>query len=118
MKQNNILKKIDDNKNIDQIELRNLYNLVMLKYPGEFKEKEAKRIAELLYINNIKPFMFFESEFDIDEIVYYIASKIKIIKFCQKKEYHLENEIINNENTNNGQIIKFNKYLKATNKHK
>lgn len=111
MKQNNLISNNNDINNKiyeNNIEINNLYNLIMLKYEDKYEKKIAKKIAKLLYLNGIKPYMFFDERFDIDEIVFYIAKNINVIKFYRNKEYHFDSETKNN---NNAPIININKYL-------
>lgn len=109
MKQNNMK---DKNKDIDFLEVDRLYGLLMIKYPNEFDKKRAYDLANVLYLNGIRAYMFFESKFDVDEIVYYIAYRDKVKKICRKREYYYSDEDVNNGNTKSGQIINFNDYLK------
>ena len=76
-----MLNSLENNDNKDCEEINNIFNLIMIKYKNMFVVKKACYIARLLYSNGIRSYMFFEENFDIDEIVYYLLMRDKIKKF-------------------------------------
>ena len=104
MKQNSDVLSINEGENTDIFEI---YTLLKIKYKGIFSNDFAYDIAKILYLNGIKGYMFFDNDFDIDEIVWYIVKKKKVLKFCRKDTISFDD---NDEDfgNNKGKIIKFN----------
>lgn len=112
MKQNNV--KVNDDMYKDFEEIENLYRLLLIKYPYVFDNKNAYKIANMLYENGVRTYMFFDNKFDIDEIVYYIANKLKVIKFIRSGSYSFSSE--NSSSLDNGKIINIEDYLRKRKK--
>lgn len=112
MKQNDV--KVNNGMSKDFEEIENLYRLLLIKYPNVFDNKTAYKIAEVLYENGIRTYMFFDNKFDIDEIVYYIASKLKVIKFIRSGSYSFSNE--DSSSLDSGKIINLEDYLRKRKK--
>lgn len=109
MKLNNLVN--DDEKDINYI--KELYQLILIKYKNCFNNKEAYELAEILYENGIRYNMFFEEKYDIDEIIYYVyrnkLNKNKIIKFPKCNQSFDFNEEDFNKRP---KIFKFNKNIR------
>ena len=105
MKLNNLVIENEVNS-LRYQEISNIYNLMLVKYKGEFDKKRALYISNVLYMNGIRDYMFFDEKLDIDEIVFYIDNRSNIMMMPQKKCYSFEIEE-NIGNSKESKIIDF-----------
>lgn len=109
MKQNKVI--CDFNSKSYLVEIDDICKLLLIKYSDMFDGKSAFKMANTLYNNGIRTYMFFEEKYGIDEIVFYLKAKEKIIKLKDKVK---KNNIYSDKKDNiNGdvEIIDMSVYL-------